>query len=523
MRTPVAIACAVLALTSGCQRAADNTTPAADHVSAGGGIGADAWRIPADVGGAASDADWIRHGWQSFVALNWPAGTKWPNAGQGGMPDKTMTITDPRAAARPVVWQTYLAPGQAFRENGQDPGPWDAPVVPFTSRPDPRDASRSLPVLGGFAEKSIYFLTQNPDFGLALFDLATTPNPVVDQHGNYVLLEVRLNQREFEYFRQTRYYDTCRQLEDTRAPSGGTFRYLPDAADTSLPEWAQQGAVEIKASWRILDETWDITRRYFTIRAFYLKPNGEVSEPVTLGLTGLHILQNTPRSTSTWFWTTFEHVDNVRIAERPVPTRPNGQPLAPSFNPGPAGAEPSYVYGFDMTDRFQYNLLASDEAHYNPVTQPAMLSAGDVIPRTPPDRPVPASRVIPIRGAVQRMNAEYQAKLKGSVWQYYEMIDVLYPDPNGMSEVLKSNDKHFSPKLLINAPALVNTTMETYLAYKYSTWSLDTCQSCHYNAKPHVAEGIYGETLAPPQVFSYLYRRATPSRALDAAGMCQPK
>jgi hypothetical protein len=36
-----------------------------------------------------------------------------------------------------------------------------------------------------------------------------------------------------------------------------------------------------------------------------------------------------------------------------------------------------------------------------------------------------------------------------------------------------------------------------------------------------VPPGFYGIGLAaPPQVFSYLYRRATPSRALDASGMC---
>ena len=91
---------------------------------------------------------------------------------------------------------------------------------------------------------------------------------------------------------------------------------------------------------------------------------------------------------------------------------------------------------------------------------------GDAIPRTPPDRPVNASRVVPMRDAVQQMNAEYQLKLRGIVWQYYEMIDVLYPD-TGISEVKQPNDRRGVPKLLDNTPALVNVTMETYLAYKY--------------------------------------------------------
>jgi hypothetical protein len=470
------------------------------------GIPATGWQIPVDVGGAATDADWIRLGWDSFVALNWPSNSPWPAPGRGGEPDKTISITSRAAASRPVVWQTYLAPGQVFRENGLDPGTWDRPALAFTSTKDPSDPKKLLPVLGGFEEKSIYFLTQNPDFGLALYDLATTPNPVVDQLGNYVLLEVRLNQSELEYFRGTGYYDSRRQIEDTE---NGKFVFLPATGTAGLPDWARQGAIEIKASWRILDKERDIFERYFTTRAAYLKPDGTVSEPVTLGLVGLHILRNTPKSKSTWFWTTFEQVDNVKIKERPVPRRPDGTPLSPSFNPGPAGREPVYPFGFDTAGRFDYALLSNPEVYYNPVTEPAMLSQGDVIPRNPPDRPVNCSRVAPIRQAVQRANAQYQAKLRGTVWQYYEMIDVLYPDPNGISEVLNTNDAHWEPKLLVNTPALVNTTMESYLAYKYSSWSLDTCQSCHYSAKPQMAEG---NKAVPPQVFSYLYRRATASR-----------
>ena len=478
----------------------------------GEGIPATGWRIPVDVAEAATDADWIRLGWDSFVALSWPANNPWPAPGRGGAPDTRISITSREAASRPAVWQTYLAPGQVFRENGLDPGTWDQPALAFTSKQDPRDPKKLLPILGGFEEKSIYFLTQNPDFGLALYDLATTPNPVVDQLGNYVLLEVRLNQSEYEYFRSTGYYDTRRQVEDTEG-GAGKFVFMPATGAPNLPDWARQGAIEIKASWRILDKKKDIFGRYFTTRAAYLKPDGTVSEPVTLGLVGLHILRNTPKSTSTWFWTTFEQVDNVKISESPVPKRPDGSPLSASFNSGPAGKEPMYPFGFDTAGRFDYSLLefipANEPFHYNPVTEPAMLSKGDVIPRNPPDRPVNCSRVTPIREAVQRANAKYQARLRGTVWQYYEMIDVLYPDPNGFSEVLNTVNGHWEPKLMVNTPALVNTTMESYLAYKFSTWSLDNCQSCHYSAKPQMAAGNETE---PPQVFSYLYRRATASQ-----------
>jgi hypothetical protein len=99
-----------------------------------------------------------------------------------------------------------------------------------------------------------------------LFDLAITPNPLVDQNGNYILLEVRLNQSEFEYFTRTTYYDACAQIDATSG-SGPAFENMPVSGTSGLPDWAQQGAVEIKASWRILDPARDITRRYFTTRA----------------------------------------------------------------------------------------------------------------------------------------------------------------------------------------------------------------------------------------------------------------
>jgi hypothetical protein len=379
-------------------------------------------------------------------------------------------------------------------------------VRPFTSKRDPLKTSL-LPVLGGFEEKSLYFLTQNAEFGLALYDLATTPNPVVDQNGNYVLLEVRLNQSEFDYFKRTGYYNADRQMQDT-AGTAKRFVRLPMVGKPSLPDWARQGAVEVKASWKILDPKKDIASRYYTSRVYYLKPNGQPAGPVTIGLVGLHIMRNTPRSASTWFWTTFEHVDNVKITERPVPKRPNGSPLRPSFNPGPAGKEPSYPYGFDMNGRFDYSLLSSAADHYNPVTTPRMLSKGDTIPRSPADAPVNCSRVSPIREEVQAVNREYREKLKGTVWQHYEMIDVLYPDPKGISQVLNTDDTSWNPKLFLNTPALVNTTMESYLAYKFSNWSLDSCMSCHYLAKPMQSPETIASGIAPPQVFSYLYRRA---------------
>ena len=198
----------------------------------------------------------------------------------------------------------------------------------------------------------------------------------------------------------------------------------------------------------------------------------------------MHILRNTPRSKSTWAWTTFEQVDNVIILDRPVPTRPDGQPLSPSFNPGPAGAEPTYAFGFDTTGRFDYSLLSNPAAYYNPVTSPAMLSKGDAIPRNPPDRPVNLSRVVPMREAVKKMNADYQSKLRGTVWQYYEMIDVMYPTAAGISEVKKPTTRRGNPE----ADDQYAGDGQRHDGKLSRLQVLDVepgqCQSCHYDATP---------------------------------------
>mgnify|MGYP001560543555 FL=1 len=91
------------------------------------------------------------------------------------------------------------------------------------------------------------------------------------------------------------------------------------------------------------------------------------------------------------------------------------------------------------------------------------------------------------------------------------MIDVLYPAADGLAEVRNTNETSWEPKKYASTPALINVTMETYLAYRYSNWSLDNCLSCHYDAEPRVPAGVYGAHVAAPQVFSFLYRRA-PSR-----------
>ena len=94
------------------------------------------WQIPVDVS-QNQQSDWYDMGWETFIALMWPAQwSNWPaKAGNasGGQPDESADI---RTAEPPyvAVWQTYLSPEQVFIANGAAPGTWDDPLNQVVNR-----------------------------------------------------------------------------------------------------------------------------------------------------------------------------------------------------------------------------------------------------------------------------------------------------------------------------------------------------------------------------------------------------
>jgi len=165
------------------------------------------------------------------------------------------------------------------------------------------------------------------------------------------------------------------------------------------------GAVEIKAAWRILTGA-DNPARYYTAHASVRTAGGE--RDAAVGLTGLHIIIKTPNAPQ-WIWSTFEQVDNV---------------------PGPAGQAP-----------WSYN---------NP--------AAAAVPNkeTPPGTPTQVERYykeLPVA-----INNTWRNALKGTPWQYYQLIGVQYPEKNPRPDML------------------ANVTMETYIQPQSS------CITCHSTA-----------------------------------------
>lgn len=410
-------------------------------------------------GANASQNDYYNLGWLSFIALNWPSLA----GGERGQPDTTLTIgaTGPDGTPLPVVWQGYKDPGEVFLPKGAAPASWNTPPPP-PPVPCPGQVRGRL-IVRSVAKTSPEGLSALNEAG---FNVQATPNgPLIDQRGNYVLFQQALNQSEFTYLVNNQYYSADQQHEAVQNDSFNSPPKGPESYVQSLPPWARQGATEIKASWRILVPGTDTFSRYFNMPAYFIQPNGTCTE-VTVGLVGLHILRLTPVTHATWFWATFEQVDNVDVLPGP------GQPATPSFNPGPNGTPPPpYPHGYTY--------------------EPAPVQPGQPLPQNPP---VDVSRYTPIPPAVQLLNAQYRAALAGTVWQHYQMVNTLNPNPAGAPDPGCTVP---GSTAVPNVCVMANTTIETY------DQAL-SCESCHAFAFPIGPS----KKAAQYQIFTFMLQHA---------------
>ena len=140
------------------------------------------------------------------------------------------------------------------------------------------------------------------------------------------------------------------------------------------------GAMEIKAAWKVLGAG-DDPSKFYSIKAIVFNDaNGAPSpgtNPVTLGLVGLHILHKA-KGQSKWLWSTFEQNDNLSSF-----SYPNGKPNV-------------------QTAKKPYTEL-------DPKGKPLNL-------------PVNVVRVNPIENPATEMNTGYQKLLTGSVWANYSLV-----------------------------------------------------------------------------------------------------
>jgi hypothetical protein len=221
------------------------------------------WQEPQSATDAAQQSD--EYAWRVFVAVNWPASQYAPQAD----PQRTL---DSQSA---TVWEAWSSANDIFRPDGTDPGPWGraqtqhAAVVPIGSARFEAFSARDLPNLQR---------VQNGKM-VPLKDPLTSATR---------LTEIHMNRAGYEYIRERGLYNTEGQL-----------RVLDTGVTVTFPAATK----EVKAKWRIITEA--ERGRYYTLTVSLADGTKRL-----YGLTALHVVT---KDLPTWFWATFEHVDNPTL------------------------------------------------------------------------------------------------------------------------------------------------------------------------------------------------------------------
>jgi hypothetical protein len=204
------------------------------------------------------------------------------------------------------------------------------------------------------------------------------------------------------------------------------------------------GSMELKASWRILDETVDDLSRYHTSKVIIYIPNDaqirdhgclpsavknkmKVCSEELVGLVGLHIVYKTP-SNPNFTWMTFEQIDNVDSSEV------DGKVIPASFR-----NKQKVIKGCPDNSR-QCDCPAQETSQI--------------------------TRQIPIPDWVSKVNTSVQDSLRNakSIWANYELVGIQWA----------KDDTRTGNPILTN---LGNTSMETF------NQTASSCIGCHAFAR----------------------------------------
>jgi hypothetical protein len=201
----------------------------------------------------------------------------------------------------------------------------------------------------------------NPDAHNEEYIEAATGEPAIDVGGNWALYERRMNDVEIGYLKapggNTQYNLTTYSGQQAFAVAGQTVNF--PAVSTTAGTGPANGAIEIKAAWRILDPKQHAqnAKKFYIINASVTVPKDLVSggqqicAPVELGLVAMHIIQKNPVTTNKllpqWFWSTFEQVDNAPLAAQACdPAAPSNCKLLNKVPCPPQGPQPQNYYSF---------------------------------------------------------------------------------------------------------------------------------------------------------------------------------
>lgn len=348
------------------------------------------------------------YSWNIFLAMNWPASTADCAA------DTAKSIVDVKSGDGTfVVWQTYMPGENVFVNPGyQKPAAWCSgnALAAGASRVFGNEAKGTSAAknLGGLVAK-----VAEPGGDV----LQASGDVVTDQSGRWLRYERLMNKVEYDYIVPNRW--NAVQLQ-------AMFNATPQQP-IRIPE----GAIEIKSAWKVLTAAEIAGNKYFTTTGTVCNtPDGQKTpcddQPVTFGLVGLHIVQQTSDG-GTMFWSTFEHNDNDTVF----------------FNPS-SNAAPN-------TD-FAKSPFTELDSSCKAVNQPTQIK-----------------RVNPI-AASPDLNTYYQQLLAGSVFANYRLVSTQWTTGFGPS---------------VTPPNVANVTLETYVQTA-SSGNATGCLACHLNATTNI-------------------------------------
>lgn len=414
------------------------------------------WLVPVDITDTSEQVNYYKFGWQTFVALNWPA-----DPAYRGKPDTSLQIgASVNGELLKVVWEAWKEQYEVFLPQGVNPGPWDMGY---------RNKAKDLKVLRMFSKiDTSAFISDEFNEAFA--------GPLIDQDSQYVRYEVRTNESEYDYYVNNSYYNADSQKV---AVSQNRFVGFPkgnDPLSQGLQYWAQYGATEVKASWRVFTANTPQSEkdRYFHKKAILINSMG-LADTAEIGLVGMHILRLTPVTHNTWYWASFEQVDNVQLQ-----SNYGGQlPAHPTFNSNPAVTSPS---------GYTYNGSTS--------SKPAPIVPGQPMPATAIPVFVSAPPFNQMDSELDSINLVYHNLLAGTPFQYYQMIGAVNP-PNSTSQSYTNTSSKYSA-VTVNTNMMANATMETYF---YNS----NCITCHISGYPQIFpqdSAIYSSS--NDQIFTFL-------------------
>ena len=359
---------------------------------------------PLGEGGGASQKYVDAFSWNLFLALNWPANTANCAA------DTAKSILDVRSGdGSYVVWQTYMAADRVFVNPGfEKPAAWCSGNTLTATRVLDHEAKavKEARELGG-----AFLKISEPGK-----DVKQAKGGVVtDQGGRWLRYERLMNQTEYAYIVDGKW----------------NMPLLEAMQKNDEPIQIPANSIELKSAWKVLTPQEASSNKYFTTQAIVCNtPEGERTpcneKPVTMGLVGLHIVQQVADG-GPMFWATFEHNENDTVF----------------FNPASNSAP--------NTDLAKEPYVELD-ANCKPLNLPTQIKRVTPIPADP------------------ELNGYYQQLLGSSVFANYRLISTQWATGVAVGGT-PSN--------------VANIVLETY-AQTLSTNGATGCFACHRNATTRV-------------------------------------